>query len=118
MFLLVNASDGRKRAWKRSCWSLTALYHGKWPMNDDLGRPWPPGSEDAQRAGLDLAGGFRAILYVIKGDLDYLAKSLGLTGIMLLCLAVSALVTTEPCHGTTCEPELPGCSNFTMQLPS
>ena len=44
------------------------------------------------RAGNPLANGFRAILYVLKGDLDYLQKSLGLP----------AHNATEPCSWCPC----------------
>ena len=41
--------------------SFTALFHGTWPGTRRL-----------------LAGGYRAVVYVLQGDLDYLAKDLGL----------------------------------------
>lgn len=60
---------GRKRVWKRLLWSFTALFHGCWPATDDLASTLQAGSRQ-------LAGGFRGILYVINGDLDYLDKAL------------------------------------------
>jgi hypothetical protein len=66
--LLLHA---RKRVWKRLKWSFTALYYGTWPQKDDLGRHLGTGTRT-------LAGGYRAIHYLLNGDLDYLAKSLKL----------------------------------------
>ncbi len=50
-----------------------------------------PGTHEANLAGSDLAGGFFAVLWVIAGDLDYLAKTLSMprwslaVGCCILC---------------------------------
>jgi hypothetical protein len=54
-------------------WSLRALYEGKWPTMDVHGRP----IRDA-RAGTPLAGGFRGVLWVVRGDLELMNQKLGL----------------------------------------
>ena len=59
-------------------WSFTCLFHGTWPAADHLGQPYAAGSLEAARAGCQLAGGYRGILFGILGDLDYLASTLGL----------------------------------------
>ena len=51
-------------------WSLNALFEGRWPTIDPDGSPIPGGSL--------LAGGYYAATWLIKGDLDYFQKSLGL----------------------------------------
>ena len=84
--------QARKRAFRRLAWSLTALFHGVFPELDDLGKPWPAGSLDEARAGSALADGYRAVLYVLKGDLDYIYKSLGLPN----------SGATEPCAWCPC----------------
>ena len=52
--------------WKRLCKSLQALYDGTWPHEDMEGKA-------DQRGGRPLAGGFCGILYVSKGDLDWMS---------------------------------------------
>ena len=60
---------------------LLYLKAGVWPEADAFGklyRDFAPLSADAARAGSLLAGGYGACLFVIRGDLDYFANSLGL----------------------------------------
>ena len=61
-------------------WSYEALAAGRWPSMDHHGRRYDldPTSAEAQLAGQSLAGGYCGVLYLIKSDLDYLPKSLGL----------------------------------------
>ena len=59
------------------CWSFDALYKGTWPATDCSGEAWPLGSEDAKRAGKPLAEGFRGCLWLVKGDLEFMAKAFG-----------------------------------------
>lgn len=78
---LVIKQDGLNAYQKFSkilCWSFEALLSGKWPLVNPFGRPWAPGSVDANRAGTPLADGFFACLYLVKGDLDFMAKAFGL----------------------------------------
>ena len=67
--------------WRILCWSFTALREGRWPREDPWGRKYmdlAPGGPDDRRAGTLLASGHRAVIWVVKGDLDYFASSLGL----------------------------------------
>ena len=66
------------KAWRIIWWSLYWLWVGKWPDRDHDDKPYPAGSEDARRALTDLAGGFYGVVWTLRGDLDYYAKSLGL----------------------------------------
>lgn len=59
-------------------WSLQALYYGKWPAADHLGRIFPPSSWRGKMAGKGLAGGFTGFLFSLIGDLDYFYKTLQL----------------------------------------
>ena len=48
--------------WRHICWSLRALYSGKWPSTDQDGLAWPQGSNALARTicGFTLGGGFCA----------------------------------------------------------
>jgi hypothetical protein len=63
-------------------WSFNALFEGRWPNIDHLGRPYDPQSSEGQLAGQYLAParstGYSAILWSVKGDWDYFSKTLGL----------------------------------------
>lgn len=63
--------------WHILCWSFRALASGKWPAADAFGRPYTSGV-DAARANTDLADGYRGVLFVIRGDLDYYGNTLHL----------------------------------------
>ena len=86
---LVNlmTQEGWTRVWKVMAWSLNALRTGKWPDKDPWGQPFPSGSEAAKRAGQWLAGRYRAIIWCLKGDLDYFAK----------CLKLAHYGSAHPC---------------------
>eukprot|EP00969_Alexandrium_andersonii_P279826 12369602-Alexandrium_andersonii.AAC.1 len=47
---------------------MSACGVGKHPSTDVDGKPWPEGSEDALRAGQDLAGGWKCCFAGMKGD--------------------------------------------------
>ena len=66
------------QVWRVIVWSLKALHNGKWPSHDHNGVRYKAGSADAQMAGKPLAEGFFGVLWLLKGDLDYFAKVLGL----------------------------------------
>ena len=53
--------------WRRMCKSLRALWEGVWPTEDMQDQPDP-------RAGQPLAGGYCAIIYSNRGDLEWLTK--------------------------------------------
>ena len=60
-----------KTFWKRLCRSLQALWTGLWPHEDMEGKVDP-------RGGQPLAGGYCAVIYVNRGDLDWMAGHFGL----------------------------------------
>ena len=65
--------------WDVLVWSLNAVFAGRHPELDHLGRPWPEGSYGAQRAGKPFSPeGFFGVVHRICGDLDWYHKRLGL----------------------------------------
>ncbi len=81
IFEHCKAKDGQNtmtEIWAVVLWSLSALFLGKWPDKDHKGNDWPEGSAEAMMSGTDLAGGFCAVVWQLKGDLDYFCKALGL----------------------------------------
>ena len=73
--LLVKSGglNGFDKFSKLLAWSFQALYDGKWPSVDEQGRP-----TNDPKAGKPLAGGFRGVLFVIRGDLEFMTTKLGL----------------------------------------
>ena len=53
--------------WRKLCRSLQALWQGVWPDVDMEGNPDPRGGEP-------LAGGYCGIIYVRRGDLEFMAS--------------------------------------------
>ena len=53
--------------WRRMCKSLRALFEGTWPAEDMEGHPDP-------RGGLPLAGGYCAVVYCNRGDLEWMSR--------------------------------------------
>ena len=70
--------DSESEIWRILLWSLHWLYIGKWPPVDHNFQNWPASSSQSKIAGSDLANGMRCIIFAIKGDLDFFAKTLGL----------------------------------------
>ena len=68
--------DGMDTLWRVLRWSFQAMADGRWPDTDAFGSAFAPGSYWARRAGEELAGGYRATIIAIQGDLDYFAKNL------------------------------------------
>lgn len=68
------SGDTRNTMWSMFGWSLKWLSRGEWPDKKWDGKPWPPGSWEAQKAAYDkkLAGGYKAWVVIMKGDLEYL----------------------------------------------
>ena len=56
-----------KMFWKQLSKSLWSLWSGVWPDEDMAGNPNP-------LAGRPLAGGYWAVIYLVKGDLDFMAN--------------------------------------------
>jgi hypothetical protein len=70
-----NAANSMAVFWKILVWSFEWLGKGLWPTSDHLGRKFRKGSSAAAKAGSPLADGFVAVLWLLKGDLDYYAKT-------------------------------------------
>ena len=74
--------DGSNRTcdqfYKELRWSLYWLWLGQWPDRNADGQAYPRGSAQAAKALTPLADGHFAILWVLKGDLDYFHKELKL----------------------------------------
>ena len=64
--------------WKIICWSLLALYHGKWPKKHWGDSVYHPNSLEGKRAGKNLAGGYFATVWAILQDLDNMASNMKL----------------------------------------
>ena len=77
-----------KLFWRALCKSLWSLWTGLWPDEDMQGNPHP-------LAGTPLAGGYWATIYVVKGDLDFMANHFN----------ISHSGSTHPCG-------LCGCTNL------
>ena len=56
------------------CWSLLALYNGRYPPKHWDGSDWIEGSEDYNRRNQPLAGRFCCVLWSIFGCLDHFIK--------------------------------------------
>ena len=67
-----------KTVWQLICWSLDWLWRGQWPDRDCQGRMFARSSAEGQRALSPLAGGYFGTLWVLRGDLEYYGKVLGL----------------------------------------
>ena len=59
--------------WRATCWSLEAMYEGKWPFKDHKGKKYDKFSYLGRKAGTYLAGGYFCALWAKLGDLDYYA---------------------------------------------
>lgn len=79
MWPVIATADTWAEIWRIVTWSFHWLYVGVWPRVDWNADPWTDShpSEKAL-AGKPLAGGYFGVLYALKGDLDYFAKSLKL----------------------------------------
>ena len=63
----------KKEMWKPLVHSLRALYTGVWPQKDAQAHDitGPPGSDDFKRKGEYLAGGYKFVIWVSKGDMEF-----------------------------------------------
>ena len=90
VFIQLLSKASMDVVWKLLCWSFGVLASGVWPHEDAHGckySEFAPYSLDAARAGTPLAKGFRAVLFVIRGDLDYFAN----------CLKLNHHTSNRPC---------------------
>ena len=58
-------------------WSFTALWEGRWPTHDHMGKEFPPGTRSYELShGPDtrLAGGYYALLWRIESDPDFVTE--------------------------------------------
>ena len=74
----ILSEDTEKLCFQAVEWDLEALWLGVNPSVDWQQVPWPAGSREAALAGTPLAGGFCALPWLLKGDLDHYQKGLGL----------------------------------------
>ena len=58
-------------------WSFQAIFEGVFPHTDWRGQRFPRNSTEYERAGKQLAGGWRGCLVQLAGDLDYYSKWFG-----------------------------------------
>ena len=72
------AQDTELQIWKVITWDMRALATGLHPDRDWNEQLWPPGSQEALMAGKQLAQGFCAIPWLLRGDIDHNQKTLGL----------------------------------------
>ena len=61
--------------WRKLCLSLQALSAGVWPTHTMEGEP-------EGRSGEELAGGFWGVIYVQRGDLEFMTKHFALNNVM------------------------------------
>lgn len=59
-------------------WSLLAMADGKWPERHWDGSQWPPGSADANKAGMPLANGWKVVVLALLGDQEHFSNNLGM----------------------------------------
>ena len=64
--------------WKVFTWSLSWLWMGVWPDRDENGIAYPGDTVQGMKAGRPLANGHYGVLWVLKGDLEYLYSHLKL----------------------------------------
>ena len=69
--------DSARTLWNRLVHFLNGSYDGVHQHYDEDGNEWPEGSLQAERAGLILCEGrVRIVVFVMTGDLEYLANEL------------------------------------------
>ena len=82
MFWMLIVKGAGNNMWdrfvKKLSWSFYWLFIGKFPDRDDNDKLYDRESYEGRKAGTDLAGGFYGCLWLLLGDLEYLAKSWGL----------------------------------------
>jgi hypothetical protein len=87
---IINKEDGEgdtfTKFWQKLTWSLTWLWRGQWPTEDEEGR-----AIENARAGTPLAGGYFAVLWAVKCDLDWVAERLQIGNYRALAAGPCAL---------------------------
>ncbi len=79
-------------------WSLYWLFLGVWPRRDADNHEYLADSPDGKRAGQPLADGDYAVLWCLRGDMEHVAKALGLNhpGSLQPCPLCRCNTTTIP----------------------
>lgn len=75
---VVIASKTDEQMWASIAWPLLILQGGKFPQLDSQGRRFDEGTDSFLKKGQVFAGGLIGIVFVVRGDLDWLANSLRL----------------------------------------
>jgi hypothetical protein len=108
--LLVSKQHGRDTMatfWKHLVWSFHWLMLGLWPAADPDGVQYEPGTREYKlhHDVKYLAGGWRGVLWCLKGDLEYFANSLHLEhfGSHTPCFLCGCNSTDYP--WTDCRPQ-------------
>ena len=86
-------TEAETKWWSILSWSFSALATGRWPSTDYMGHAFPEGSLDSQQANKELAGGWRAKLVALTGDLEFIH-----TGYQLQELALFASLQQMQVH--------------------
>ena len=76
-----NKGETMRLIWKRLLWSCHFLALGLNPTHDDNGVEYVPGTPEYERSQANgglLAGGMRAIIFLLASDNEHFSKSLGL----------------------------------------
>ncbi len=89
--------------WRHLCWSMHWLFRGVWPDVDADGQSYKRGTPEFKRKLTKLADGYRGALWIVKGDLAYVANDLGLrhpasVQPCALCLANSTTLPWTDCR--------------------
>ena len=71
--------------WGVVAWAFMVLLSGIFPARDWDGNPYVEGP-NFNRVGTWLAGGLFAVVWVVKGDMDWVANTLGLEGSSSVCI--------------------------------
>ena len=74
IFSTCIAARNMREHWKLLRWSLKWLMLGRWPTSDEEDHVYEPGEPAFSRAGQQLADGWYACVYMIRGDLEWLWK--------------------------------------------
>ncbi len=76
IFEHVKTDTTMEEVWAVIVWSFEVLFAGVWPEKDHRGVKYTLGSGEAALAGSRLCGPYFAVIFQLKGDLDYFAKNL------------------------------------------
>ena len=73
--------DTMECLWRVLVWSFRALFYGKHPARDHMGKEWPQGSRRARLAGTALhPSKYRAFIFALAGDGEFFQNEYKLPG--------------------------------------